>query len=136
MLSDFCGLDGLCGWAMIQHTLHRTLLHIACGGSTAIAALTVWNELAERGFLWRLRGWSLFVLPAIIAVFVIGLREPFDVAAGDPAVKSLIDAGSWIAGVGLSELALWRLTRRLHQAQAAINIQNAERRRRRENGDG
>ena len=130
-MSDFCGLDGLCGWAMVQHTLHRALLHIACGGSTVIAALTVWHELAEHGFLWRLQGYSFFVLPALIAVFAIGLREPFDVAAGDPALKSLVDAGSWIAGVGAAELALWRLARRLQLAQVAINTQNSLRRQRR-----
>ena len=131
MLSDFCGLDGLCGGAMILHILHRALLHLACGGSAAIAALTAWHELAERGVLWRLRGHTYYVLPALIAVSLIALREPFDVAQGDPAIKSLIDGGSWVAGVGLAEWALWRLTGRLHQAQVVLNTQNTLRRERR-----
>ena len=48
------------------------------------------------------------------------MREIFDVAAGGLLIKSISDWISWIAGLGVSVWALYRLTPRLSQCLGEI----------------
>lgn len=132
----WCGMDGACGWGMVRHTLERALLHVASGGSVALLAMATWHACASRGWLWILRGKSFYALPALIAVFAISLREPWDVANGDPALKSTFDWLSWVMGIGLAQYALWRLTDRLMEVRLSIQTQRQSQRARREAGRG
>ena len=123
MLDGWCGMDGLCGWAMVRHTAFRFALHFSLGAGVALLCLTAWSELSARGWLWRLRGLSFFTLPALAAVLVIFIREPWDVAHGDPALKSMTDLASRCLGVGVAEIGLYRLEPRLGAAREAIDEQ-------------
>ena len=126
-----CGIDGLTGAACAWHMVDRFFIHFGFGAGVALAALTAWTEVAERGWLWKLRGLSWFVFPPLVSCALIFIREPWDVAHGDPAVKSMIDGVSWLLGTGAACFGIYRLVPRAHEARAAIFRQRlaAERRR-------
>jgi hypothetical protein len=87
----------------MTHILERAIIHIF---SATSAYLLAWFTLQ-----WALRKWPVWtpiVLPAILACAIIGNREAFDVANGQPLIKVFTDAVSWIIGMGL---AIWGLHR-------------------------
>ena len=91
----YCMRDGVCGAGAWAHTFARMAIHIACSSGLVLLSLTAWNELAQRGWLWKLRGYSLFVTPVVIACLLVFLREPLDVGAGDAVGKSYWDLFGW-----------------------------------------
>ena len=120
MLEGFCGMDNVCGWQYIHHIINREAIHIASGAGASILFLTAWNELAERGVLWKLRGYSFYALPSITAALLIFLREPLDVAHGDSWVKSFIDLSTWCLSIAVTNIGLFRLTPRLREVRVDI----------------
>ena len=123
--AGFCMRDGVCGAGAWAHVFARMGIHLACASGLTLLALTAWNELAGRGFAWRLRGYSLFVLPMLIALLFVFLREPADVGAGDAVGKSYFDLAGWAAGCVLSVVGLWRLSPRIEIARKTIEEQRA-----------
>ena len=79
--------------------------------------------LLERKVRWwpKLHGWWALILPALLSFMVISFREIFDVAAGGLLVKSVCDWLSWIAGLGVSVWALYRLTPLLNETLLEID---------------
>ena len=129
--AEYCTRD-VCGWGAVAHTAYRQLLHIATSAGLVLLALTAWSELASRGWLFKLRGYSLFLVPPLVAVFLIQGREAFDAAAGDSPLKSLIDVYlGWGAGCVLSVVGLWRLNPRIATAIETVRQQRRNMRRRR-----
>ena len=121
-----------CGLLAVRHTFARMAIHLACSSGLVLLSLTAWHELAERGLLWKLRGYSLFAIPLLIALLAVFLREPLDVAAGDAAGKSYWDLFGWALGCALSVVGLWRLSPRIEIARKTIAQQREYMRRRRE----
>ena len=116
--------DGTCCGAAWAHTFERMAIHLACSSGLTLLSLTLWNELATRGLLWRLRGYSLFVTPLAISLLLIQAREAFDAAAGDSPIKSLLDVyPGWAAGCILSFVGLWRLSPRIDEARKTVSAQ-------------
>ena len=100
-------------WAELAHILERSIIHIFC----AAAVLKMFQgglSFAERKLkLPALRGWWFFIVPGVFAVFIIFLREPYDVVGGNPLVKSYLDPVSWFLGMTLSAWGDWRLHERM-----------------------
>ena len=106
---------------MIGHIIDRAVIHFfSSGGVYLIALWGFW--LLERRVPWwpELRGWWELILPALVSFIFISFREIFDVAAGGPVVKSLCDWLSWLAGLGTSAWALYRLAPRLAAVRSEI----------------
>ena len=113
----------------IQHVAFRELLHLSGSAGLTLGTLLIWSEVARAGLLWKLHGFSFWLFPPIIGVFLsVALMEPFDVqSAGanacqtipghDPPWKSVIDILSWTAGCSLTSAGLFRLAPRLHGAR-------------------
>lgn len=123
---EWCGMpdaDGVraCGWAFTLHVLEREALHVAAASGVALAALCVWNALRIAGKVWKLQGYSFFVLPGLAALMVTFIREPADVAYGDAPYKSWIDLATWAFGIGATYWALYWITPRLAMARANID---------------
>ena len=100
-------------WAQRSHVLERAIIHGFC----AMAVLRIFQIgtwFAERKLrLPSLRGRWFFIFPGVFALLTIFLREPGDVAAGGPLVKSYLDLCSWVAGMILAAWGDWRLRERM-----------------------
>ena len=98
----------------ILHILDRAVIHFFCSAGVYLIAL--WGFwLLERKVSWwpELTGWWELILPAVVSFWFISLREVFDVAGGGSPFKSVCDWLSWLAGLGMSVWAVYRLFPRL-----------------------
>ena len=105
----------------IGHILERGVIHFfSSAGVYLLGLFGFW--ILERKVNWwpRLEGWWELILPAVVSFLFISLREVFDVAAGGSAVKSVCDWMSWLAGLGISVWALYRLSPRLESILSEI----------------
>jgi hypothetical protein len=88
---------------MTMHILERAILHIFSAASVYLLAFfaLAWamRRNAER---------TMQILPGLVGALAIALREPFDVANGQPVLKVITDYLSWLVGM---TLAIWALTR-------------------------
>lgn len=105
---DLCTAAGACGPAFWAHVLERAALHVAASPFLFLGGLAVWHELRWRGRLPRCRGLLLAAVPACGVMLAVALREPFDAAGGNAAVKSVFDLASWLLGLALSFVGLSR----------------------------
>ena len=96
------------------HVAERAVIHFFSSGGVYVIALWGFWLLERRARWWpQLRGWWELILPAAFSFLFISLREVFDVGAGGAVIKSICDWLSWLAGLGASAWALYRLTPRL-----------------------
>ena len=105
----------------VLHILDRAVIHFF--SSAGVYLIALWGFwLLERKARWwpPLKGWWELILPAAASFLFISLREAFDAAAGGALVKSVCDWLSWLAGLGASAWALYRLTPRLESVAREI----------------
>ena len=97
-----------------SHVYSRFIIHIFCGAGALLIFQTLFCWIAERLLkLSPLPGWWFFIVPGLAAVFAIGLREPWDVASGNPWVKSYFDYASWLLGIAAATWGRWRMNERM-----------------------
>ena len=123
MMGSLCTAAGDCGWAFWGHVAERTLLHVTVAPFVFAAGLAVWHELRWRGRLPRCRGLLLAAIPISLAMLVVAVREPLDTAAGNAALKSIIDIGSWLVGFALAVVGLARYAGRWAEWAAVMRGQ-------------
>ena len=105
---------------MIAHILERFVIHFFSGAAVLMLALVVLWYCERRWLKYHLRGWMFFILPALISFTLISFREIWDVSAGGPLIKSVIDWVSWLLGIGGGAYGLYRLSPRVTQAVKEI----------------
>jgi hypothetical protein len=90
-----------------DHIIQRELLHFGWGGTLYLWSLLGFHYL-QRFTKFRVSGIAGFIVPAIVLVFIIFIREPGDVARGSWGAKSYIDLAVWAASVGsMAWLVRW-----------------------------
>lgn len=85
------------------HIIERSIIHIFSAGTVYLGFCI--------GYEWFRRKFSKAmdqILPGLLAILIIYLREPFDVAHGQSLLKAVIDPISWAAGIA----GVWWLIRR------------------------
>ena len=116
-----CGMDGLCGLAMLQHAGYRFALHFTAAYMLTMQVHHGWETGADyagerRGWRrllpWRLHGRTAYAVPVALVAMISFLREPVDVMNGDPAWKSYSDFVSWNAGAVCYSIQTYILTPR------------------------
>lgn len=129
-----CGMDGLCGWAMVAHAGFRFALHWTVAYCLTTQVHHAWEAGVDCGegrvrrgwrrlLPWRLHGRSAYALPVLLVALVSFIREPFDVANGDPAWKSITDFVSWNLGAVCYSLQTYALTPRYARIRREIRDQ-------------
>jgi hypothetical protein len=88
---------------VIGHILERSLLHVLMSGSVYMMAFFVLHFAMRKNTKL-----TMAVIPALVVVGFIGLREPFDVANGQPLAKVITDYISWGVGMTLALVSLAR----------------------------
>ncbi len=99
---------------MAAHVLERAVIHFFSSAGVYVLALAAFWWLERKVKWWpELKGWWELVLPAVASFLFISLREVWDVSAGGSPIKSVCDWLSWLAGLGASVWASYRLSPRL-----------------------
>lgn len=130
-LAGYCGMDGLCGWPMVGHTVFRFALHFVVAYWLATQVHHAWEVGVDCGegrirrgwrrlLPWRLHGVSAYAVPVMLVALVSFIREPWDVAHGDPALKSMTDFVSWNAGAVVYSVQTYILTPRWKRIRREI----------------
>ena len=111
-------------WAWAAHVAWRELLHVMAGFAVVPGLQVVWTECRRAGFLPKLTGLAFAAVPVVAVLGLVALREPGDVAAGDPAYKSIIDYAGW--SVGMLAYVYWsiryRFRNRLWTSNAVVQL--------------
>jgi hypothetical protein len=97
---------------MIGHILERALLHFVSSTFLVIAsfiALRYWYRTNRKAALWLGTERASLVIAALGVFAIAALREPYDVWAGGPVVKSYTDFFSWFTGCAVSAWGVYRL---------------------------
>lgn len=105
------------------HILDRFIIHLFSSAAVLMLAqvLFVYLERAWSKFpSWLLRGWFFFLVPGVFAFLLIASREIYDVATGNPPIKSYFDYLSWVLGIGLATWGRLRICRRTLKAVEEI----------------
>ena len=122
MLEGLCNVaETTCGWGYVQHIVERSIIHLASSAGVTLLAMFVWVSIRERGYLWKLHGFSFYLVPSVLALLAVFLREPFDAEYVDPAYKSYIDFTMWATGITLANIGIYRLTPRLYEVWKVTN---------------
>lgn len=89
-----------------HHVLERSWLHL--GWAPWVIMGSVWGfwVLGRKRPKWRLTGPWRWIVPGVVALLFIFLREPGDVAGGGPLAKSYIDFAVWAAALFAAGLSL------------------------------
>ena len=104
--------------------LERAVIHFFSSAGVVLLALYGFWYLERKVSWWpQTRGWWDLILPALVSFVIISFREVFDVARGGSPVKSVCDWLSWLAGMGVSIWALYRLFPRLGQIHREIHAE-------------
>lgn len=111
-----------------SHVYERGVIHVF--SAAAVAQLVRLALLgAERALLIRRVGGRLWYwIPVVLAPLAIYLREPGDVAAGAPLLKSWIDPCGWVVGLLLDRYATGLLAPRHGRANRDIRALRSQRR--------
>ena len=84
------------------HILERSVYHLVGGMALLPVLQAAWYECRRKGWLPRLRGAVFALVPAIIVLAIVAIREPWDASRPDNLWwKSWIDYLTWAAGLGL-----------------------------------
>jgi hypothetical protein len=94
----------------VIYALQRYVLHIFHSPAFYLLSVAVFYWIVRKLNWQRMQGWWALIMPAIFIFIIISGREIWDVAAGDPVWKSIVDWSSWITGLGLSVWGIYRLT--------------------------
>ncbi len=88
------------------HILERSILHL--GWAPWVLGLFIYGFWLLGRFkpVWELTGPWRWVVPGLLALLTIFLREPADVAHGGWIGKSYIDLGVWAGAMFLAGLGL------------------------------
>ncbi len=85
------------------HIIERALTHILMSGSVYLIGFFALH--------WAMRKnakRTMQILPGLLCAALIGWREAYDVAQGQPLLKAYTDYASWLIGMAL---AIWGLAR-------------------------
>ena len=105
------------------HILDRFIIHLFSSAAVLMLAQVGFVYLERRWAKfprWLLRGWFFFIVPGMFAFLLIASREIYDVAVGNPPLKSYFDYLSWILGIGLASWGRLRTSRRTQKAVEEI----------------
>jgi hypothetical protein len=96
---------------MILHAIDRGIIHFFSSMGALTSAFFAFRVLVRRKPTWPLPQAIpvQLLLCAVIVVLAAFLREPFDVAQGDPSWKSYSDLASWILGCACGFWGIKRL---------------------------
>ena len=105
------------------HIVDRFIIHLFSSAAVLMLAQVGFVYLERAWFRfpkWLLRGWFFFIVPGMFAFLVIASREIYDVAQGNPPLKSYFDYLSWLLGITLSSWGRLRTCRRTLMAVEEI----------------
>ncbi len=95
-----------------MHAIERFVIHFICSTFLTLGiyfSLYYWIRHNARAGEWISgRDRHLLVTAALVTVSLLGIREPFDMLAGQTFYKALFDIASWWMGAALSAWGLYR----------------------------
>lgn len=94
---------------MIEHILDRSFLHMMMGAAVFLMCDYGIQYLRRRYASPRFEFWYQKAVAALLGVYLISLREPYDVWNGQPLVKAYTDNLSW--WIGTIAIGAWGVYR-------------------------
>ena len=92
----------LTGWDLVFHVAERSVYHIVGGMALMPILQAVWFECRRKGWVPRLRGATFALVPAVIVLAFVAIREPWDASRLENHWwKSWIDYSTWAFGLVL-----------------------------------
>jgi len=97
---------------MVLHIIERGLIHLFSAMGLLVGTFFALQTLHRRQ--WS-KGWlpsnigGRLVVACLLVFGVSTMREPWDVAHGQPVVKAATDFASWCIGLGLGAWGTYRL---------------------------
>ena len=96
---------------LVKHILERSFIHLAWAPWAIGLSIYGFWLLGRYKPVWKLQGPYRWVVPGLVALLTIFLREPADVAGGGWLGKSYIDLAVWAGAMTLAGLGLRWFTR-------------------------